>query len=124
MTTELTLLSRVSYRDHEITAPGLRGLLTLLAGELRTGCSTALLVDGLWPDEQPENPTKALQIPVSRARARLGADVIAAPPPATASRWARTRSTLPPSFSAPPRARSAPGRGTTWRRRQPGRGSR
>ncbi|MGW7367894.1 hypothetical protein ACWGI8_31850 [Streptomyces sp. NPDC054841] len=51
MTTELTLLSRVAYRDEEITAPRLRSLLALLAGELRTGCSTALLVDGLWPDE-------------------------------------------------------------------------
>ncbi|MGW1885560.1 ATP-binding protein [Streptomyces sp. NPDC001970] len=82
MTTELTLLPRVAYRDEEITAPRLRGLLALLAGELRTGCSTALLVDGLWPDEdeQPENPTKALQILVSRARARLGADVIASTP--------------------------------------------
>ncbi|MEU9009427.1 BTAD domain-containing putative transcriptional regulator [Streptomyces sp. NPDC048479] len=80
MTTELTLLSRVSCRDQEITAPRLRGLLALLAGELRTGCSTALLVDGLWPDEQPENPTKALQILVSRARARLGSDVIASTP--------------------------------------------
>ncbi|MCX4824542.1 AfsR/SARP family transcriptional regulator [Streptomyces sp. NBC_01142] len=80
MTTELTLLSQVSFRDQEITAPRLRGLLALLAGELRTGCSTALLVDGLWPDEQPDNPTKALQILVSRARARLGADVIASTP--------------------------------------------
>jgi hypothetical protein len=34
VTTELTLLSRVSYRDQEITAPRLRGLIALLAGEL------------------------------------------------------------------------------------------
>jgi predicted ATPase/DNA-binding SARP family transcriptional activator len=74
---ELTLLSGVSYRGEDITAPRLRGLLALLAGDLRTGCSTARLVDGLWPDEQPENPTKAVQIVVSRARSQLGADVIA-----------------------------------------------
>ncbi|HEX4908381.1 MAG TPA: BTAD domain-containing putative transcriptional regulator, partial [Actinomycetes bacterium] len=77
---ELTLLSRVAYRDQEITGPRLRGLLALLAGDLRTGCSTARLVEGLWPDELPEHPAKALQIIVSRARAQLGTDVIASTP--------------------------------------------
>jgi len=80
VTVELTLLSRVAYRDQEVTGPRLRGLLALLAGDLRTGCSTTRLVDGLWPFEQPENPTKALQVLVSRARAQLGADVIASTP--------------------------------------------
>jgi hypothetical protein len=75
VSTELTLLSRVSYRDQEISAPRLRGLLALLAGDLRAGC-TARLVDGLWPDEKPENPTKALQVLISHARAQLGSDVI------------------------------------------------
>lgn len=49
--TDLTLLSRVAYRGQEITAPRLRGLLALLAAELRSGCSTTRLVDGLWGDE-------------------------------------------------------------------------
>src|SRR6266536_649939 len=80
VTTELTLLSRVAYRDQEISGPRLRGLLALLAGDLRTGCSAARLVEGLWPDEQPEYPAKALQILVSRARAQLGSDVIASTP--------------------------------------------
>ncbi|HKF00317.1 MAG TPA: BTAD domain-containing putative transcriptional regulator [Actinomycetes bacterium] len=80
MTTELTLLPRVAYRGREITGPRLRGLLALLAGDLRTGCSSARLVDGLWPDRQPENPAKALQILVSRARAQLGADAIVTTP--------------------------------------------
>ena len=80
MAVELTLLSRVAYRDQEVTGPRLRGLLALLASDLRTGCSTARLVEGLWPDEQSENPTKALQVLVSRARAQLGADVIATTP--------------------------------------------
>ena len=80
MTIELALLSRVSYRDQEITSPRLRGLLALLADDLRTGCSTARLVEGLWPDEQPKNPTKALQILVSRARAKLGSDLIVSTP--------------------------------------------
>jgi predicted ATPase/DNA-binding SARP family transcriptional activator len=80
MTTELTLLSRVAYRDQEITSPRLRALLALLAGDLRRGAGTARLVDGLWPDEQPEHPAKALQVLVSRVRAQLGADVIASTP--------------------------------------------
>jgi predicted ATPase/DNA-binding SARP family transcriptional activator/tetratricopeptide (TPR) repeat protein len=78
--TELTLLSRVAYRGREITGPRLRGLLALLAGDLRRGASTARLVEGLWPDEQPEHPAKALQVVVSRARAQLGSDVIVSTP--------------------------------------------
>jgi DNA-binding SARP family transcriptional activator len=80
VTTELKLLSRVAFRGQEITSPRLRSLLVLLAGDLRTGASTARLVEGLWPDEQPEHPAKALQVVVSRARAQLGADVIASTP--------------------------------------------
>ena len=76
MTTDLTLLPRVAYRGQEVTAPRLRGLLALLAGDLRTGCSTERLVAGLWPDELPERPGKALQVLVSRARAQLDADVL------------------------------------------------
>jgi predicted ATPase/DNA-binding SARP family transcriptional activator len=79
-TIELTLLSRVAYRDQEIAGPRLRGLLALLAGDLRTGASTGRLVEGLWPDEQPENPAKAVQILVSRLRAQLGHDLIARTP--------------------------------------------
>ena len=80
MTAELILLSRVSYHDQEITAPRVRALLALLATDLRTGCSTGRLVTGLWPDDQPENPTKAVQILVSRARSQLGPDVIVSTP--------------------------------------------
>ncbi|MGI5430676.1 ATP-binding protein [Streptomyces sp. CA-179760] len=80
MTTDLTLLPRVAYRGQEVTAPRLRGLLALLAGDLRTGCGTDRLVAGLWPDALPERPGKAVQVLVSRARAQLGADVIASTP--------------------------------------------
>ena len=76
MTVELAVLPRVCYRGVEITGSRLRGLLALLVSDLRAGCSSARLVDALWPGEQPEHPTKALQILVSRARARLGPDVI------------------------------------------------
>ncbi|MGW0666689.1 ATP-binding protein [Streptomyces sp. NPDC002746] len=80
MTTDLILLPRVAYRGQEITAPRLRGLLALLAGDLRTGCSTDRLVAGLWPDELPQRPGKALQVLVSRARAQLGAGVLVSTP--------------------------------------------
>ncbi|MFC9288302.1 ATP-binding protein, partial [Streptomyces sp. NPDC057052] len=80
MTTDLTLLPRVAHRGKEVTAPRLRGLLALLAGDLRAGCGTERLVAGLWPDRLPERPGKALQVLVSRARAQLGADVIAGTP--------------------------------------------
>lgn len=45
MTIELALLSRVAYREQEITGTSCPGLLALLAGDLRTGCSTGRLVD-------------------------------------------------------------------------------
>ncbi|MET9831588.1 BTAD domain-containing putative transcriptional regulator [Streptomyces sp. NPDC006385] len=80
MTIELTLLTSVAHQGKEITAPRLRALLALLAAEPRTGCGTGRLVAGLWPHEQPENPTKALRILVSRARSLLGAEVIASTP--------------------------------------------
>ncbi|MFC7612831.1 BTAD domain-containing putative transcriptional regulator [Actinokineospora soli] len=76
MSVELCLLSRVSFRGEEITGPRLRDLLALLAGDLRAGCGTARLIDELWPEEQPENPGKAVQILVSRVRGQLGADVV------------------------------------------------
>ncbi|MEU3843449.1 BTAD domain-containing putative transcriptional regulator [Streptomyces sp. NPDC028635] len=80
MTTELTLLPTVAFRGREITAPRLRGLLALLAGELRAGCSTGRLVEGLWPEELPERPGKAVQVLVSRLRAQLGADLVVSTP--------------------------------------------
>ncbi|WP_335978010.1 ATP-binding protein [Streptomyces sp. CA2R106] len=73
---ELTLLPRVAWRGQEVNAPRLRALLALLAGELRGGCGTERLVRGLWPEELPERPGKALQVIVSRARAQWGAEVI------------------------------------------------
>jgi predicted ATPase/DNA-binding SARP family transcriptional activator len=73
---ELTLLGEVAYRGQEVTAPRLRDLLALLAHDLRRGSGTDRLVEGMWPDEQPEHPAKALRVLVSRARAQLGADLI------------------------------------------------
>ncbi|WP_406438749.1 AfsR/SARP family transcriptional regulator [Streptomyces sp. NBC_00631] len=79
-TPELILLPQVACRGREITAPRLRGLLALLARDLRTGCSTGRLVEGLWPDELPERPGKAVQVLVSRLRSQLGAELILSTP--------------------------------------------
>jgi len=80
VTVELALLSRVRYGSLEIPGSRLQDLLALLAEDPHMGCSTSRLVDALWPDEQPEHPFKALQILVSRARARLGPEVIVSTP--------------------------------------------
>ena len=76
------MLPRVAFRGREIAGSRLGGLLALLADDLRAGCSTTRLVEGLWPDEDegPEHPTRALQVLVSRARAQLGPDVIVSTP--------------------------------------------
>ncbi|SNS36012.1 Predicted ATPase [Actinomadura mexicana] len=74
------MLSGVTCRGRDVTSPRLRGLLALLAGEPRAGLSVVRLVEGLWPQERPENPAKALQVVVSRARSQLGADVVASTP--------------------------------------------
>jgi len=80
MAVELTLLSRVAYRGKEITGARQRDLLALLAADLRAGCGTGRLVEGLWPEARPEHPTKAVQILVSRTRSQLGPDLIASTP--------------------------------------------
>ncbi len=80
MTLELILLPRVACQGREITAPRLRGLLALLAVDLRAGCSTRRLVEGLWPDARPERPSKAVQVLVSRLRSQLGAGLIVSVP--------------------------------------------
>lgn len=72
MAPELTLLKTVEYRGQEITSPRLRDLLAVLAIDVPTGASTARLIEELWPDERPENPAKALQVLISRARSQLG----------------------------------------------------
>ena len=80
MAVDLVLLSRVAYRGREIAGSRLGGLLALLADDLRAGCSTSRLVDGLWADAMPEHPTRALQVLVSRARAQVGAETIVSTP--------------------------------------------
>ncbi len=80
MTVELALLSQVRYGGLEITGSRLQSLLALLAQDPHAGCSSSRLVEALWPDQPPEHPLKALQVLVSRARARLGPEAIVSTP--------------------------------------------
>jgi predicted ATPase/DNA-binding SARP family transcriptional activator len=80
VTVELALLSQVSYGSLEIAGSRLQGLLALRAESPRAGCSTSRLLDALWPAEKPDHPGKALQVLVSRTRARLGAGLIVSTP--------------------------------------------
>ncbi|MEJ3653363.1 BTAD domain-containing putative transcriptional regulator [Actinomycetes bacterium KLBMP 9759] len=77
---ELTLLSRVAYQDRDVVGPRRRGLLALLASDLRAGCDAARLIDELWPAGPPDRPSKALQSLVSRTRTELGPGVILSTP--------------------------------------------
>lgn len=77
---ELILLSGITFRGNEISGPRVHALLALLAADLRTGCGTGRLIEGLWPETRPEHPAKAVQILISRARGQLGAEVIASTP--------------------------------------------
>ncbi|MEW2518276.1 ATP-binding protein [Actinacidiphila alni] len=77
---ELVVLGRVAHRGEEVTAPRVRGLVALLAGDVGAGCGVGRLVEGLWGGEPPERPGKALQVVVSRARALLGPEVIVSTP--------------------------------------------
>jgi hypothetical protein len=92
---ELTLLSRVAYRDQEVTGPRLRGLLALLASDLRTGCSTARLVEGCGRTSSPRTRPRRSRF-WSLAPEGSWAPTSSPPPrPATGLPWARTRSTPP-----------------------------
>lgn len=51
-------------------------LLAVLAMHARGGVGDERLVEELWPEEAPANPTKALQVVVSRTRAATGAEVV------------------------------------------------
>ncbi|WP_426244755.1 ATP-binding protein [Nocardioides sp. LHG3406-4] len=71
----LHLLPGVRWRDATIPGERLAALLSALATS-PAGVSDQSLVDGIWADDPPANPTKALQVLVSRVRAVCGAEVV------------------------------------------------
>ena len=75
MTPALRLLDGVSWKGTPL--PGERPAALLAALALApSGVSDTALIDVVWEDEQPANPTKALQVLVSRVRSQCGADVL------------------------------------------------
>ncbi|GAA2900325.1 hypothetical protein GCM10010472_68190 [Pseudonocardia halophobica] len=76
----LTLLPQVAVDGAVLPGERPAALLAALAADLAAGCSTGRLVAELWPDDPPADPAKALQVVVSRVRARIGPDLIATTP--------------------------------------------
>ena len=73
--TALTLLDGVSWRGQAIPGDRVASLLAALAGRPE-GVADSRLIDKIWADDEPANPTKALHVLVSRVRATLGADAV------------------------------------------------
>ncbi|MGP3928881.1 ATP-binding protein [Nonomuraea sp. KM88] len=76
MSPALILLDGVRWRGARVVGDRAHTLLAVLALHGRAGASDDRLVEELWPDEAPANPTKALQVVVSRTRAATRADVV------------------------------------------------
>ncbi|GAB2944350.1 hypothetical protein GCM10027203_54230 [Nonomuraea fastidiosa] len=80
MSPALVLLDGVRWHGARVSGDRAHTLLAVLALHGRAGVSDERLVEELWPDEPPANPTKALQVVVSRTRAATAADVIVRTP--------------------------------------------
>ncbi len=76
MSPALVLLDDVRWRGVRVVGDRAQTLLAVLAMRGHAGVSVERLVEELWPDEEPANPTKALQVVVSRTRAVTCADVV------------------------------------------------
>ncbi|HEY0949651.1 ATP-binding protein [Nocardioides sp.] len=76
----LTLLAEVRWRGAPVTGERTHALLAALAATPGAGVGEGRLVEEIWGDEVPANPTKALQVVVSRARAATSADVVVRTP--------------------------------------------
>lgn len=75
-TARLTVLDDVTWDGEPIRGERTHSLLRSLAQAGPRGLSEVALVEEIWGDDVPANPTKALQVVVSRARAATGAAVI------------------------------------------------
>lgn len=72
----LAVLDEVTWDGAPIPGERTRALLRCLAEAGARGLSEAGLVDEIWGDDVPANPTKALQVVVSRARSATSAEAI------------------------------------------------
>jgi predicted ATPase len=76
----LTVLDDVTWNGEPVPGERIHALLRSLAEAGARGLSEATLVEEIWGDDVPANPTKALQVVVSRARSATATDVIARTP--------------------------------------------
>ncbi|WP_109506797.1 BTAD domain-containing putative transcriptional regulator [Nocardioides speluncae] len=76
----LTLLDGVRWHARPVVGERSQTLLAVLARHPRDGVSDDRLVDELWGEAPPANPTKALQVVVSRTRSATSAELVARTP--------------------------------------------
>jgi predicted ATPase/DNA-binding SARP family transcriptional activator len=79
-TPALTLLADVRWHGVPVTGERTHALLASLASTPDGGASEGRLIDEIWGADEPANPTKALQVVVSRARAATSADAVVRTP--------------------------------------------
>jgi len=72
----LTVLDEVAWDGREIPGDRTASLLKALVDAGPAGLSEDELIAEVWPDGAPNNPRKALQVVVSRARSATAAEVI------------------------------------------------
>lgn len=76
----LTLLDDVRWQGVPVSGERTHALLASLASTGVEGASEERLIAEIWGDAVPANPTKALQVVVSRARAATDADAVVRAP--------------------------------------------
>lgn len=72
----LRVLDEVSWDGKAVPGERTHALLRALVDAGSRGLGEELLVEDVWADDPPANPTKALQVVVSRARSATAADAI------------------------------------------------
>ena len=80
MSPALVLLDDVRWQGARVVGDRAHTLLAVLAMHGRAGVGVERLVEALWPEETPANPTKALQVVISRTRAATCADLVVRTP--------------------------------------------
>lgn len=70
------MLDEVTWDGKAIAGERTCALLRALAESGTRGLSEDALIEAIWGDELPDNPTKSLHVVVSRSRVATGADVI------------------------------------------------
>ena len=72
----LTLLDGVRWHGDPVTGERGHALLAALVLASPRAVGVGELVDDVWADDEPDHPEKALQVLVSRTRARTAADAV------------------------------------------------